>query len=86
MLAQSHTFRMDTRETPGGQPVDAADLGKYPRAIYAFAVHKTFLPQKEIVLAHTCVHCLLLLRNKQDTQDPSDSFLKTWYTVKQVFK
>ena len=63
---------MDARKTPLLKAVEATA----PTDVCALAIHKMFLTQEEIILAYTSMCCLLLPRNREDTWDPSASFLK----------
>ena len=63
-LAQSPIFWMAAREISAVAPWTA-----HKRHVH-LAMHKTFLTHGEIVLAHTSMCCLLLHRNREDTQEP----------------
>ena len=75
-LAQSPACWMDTKETPAAKDTDAAIAQKIPRDICILTIHKSFLTKEEIIIAHTAMCCLLLPRNREETLEPSDLFLK----------
>ena len=60
---------MDTRETPAANAAEAAAPCREARHIYALAMQRTFLTE-EMVLAHTCLCCLLLPKIKEVTCHP----------------
>ena len=69
-------YWMDTSETPATTATDIAAPQRVQGDQCVFTTPKTFLTQEEIILKHTVMCCLLLSKNKEYTQDPSDFFLK----------
>ena len=67
---------MDTKEMPATKAVDTTAPYRVPEDICAFVITKASLTEEEIVLAHIVMCSLLLHKNKEYTQDPSDFFLK----------
>ena len=63
---------MVTRETPATKAVEAATPRREPGDICALATLRTFHSQEEMVLAQTSRCCLLLPKEREVTQDPSD--------------
>ena len=53
------------QETPATKATEVKTFHTAPRDMCALAIHKTFLTQEEIILAHTGMCCLLLLRNRR---------------------
>ena len=73
-LALSPGCRLDTREIPVTMAAHTTAPHTVPRD--AFAILKTFFTQEEIILAHISMCCLLLPKNRQDTKDTPDLFVK----------
>ena len=67
---------MDTRDTSVAKGIDTAAHQRVPRGILPLAILHTFLTQKVIVFTHADICCLLIPRDNEDTQNPSDFFLK----------
>ena len=66
--------------TPGQLPstkaANATSPQTVPGNIFALAIFETFPNKEEYVSAQTGISCLLLPRNRQHNQHPSNFFLK----------